>query len=274
MKRVLMLLLVLMLIPAALSEDMVVVKCKEWVSLRETPSKSAAALRRVPLDSRVEDCAYAENGFTRCTYDGVTGYILSDYLEPVEPDEPADRDSWSARTESGCVLSAQRTFAEDGEHMTLTCTDPQGNELWRKVTSGQPTELDCTYAFLAGTRETPRAMLYNAEEGLMCLDMDTGDALWTLTPDQIHLGAGLAHFVDDAGRMYISGYYGPDPVCIDMNGNVLWRSSPGRDDIFWPYRITVSNGEVTTQYETMGDTSGRVIYDANDGHLLRTEIDP
>lgn len=273
MKRFLVCLLALLLLPAALADTMVVVNCQEWVSLREKPDTAAERLSQVPLNARVEDCQDAENGFTRCTYDGATGYILTKYLEPCEPEEPADNSAWTAAV-GDHILSARRAYTEDGEQMTLTCCDAQGRELWRKVAALNGVgQMDGTNAFLGGASDAPRAMLYSTDEGLMCLDIDTGDALWTLTPEQVRLGAGQCHFVDEQGRMYISGYDGPDPVCIDMDGNVLWRASAGSDDIFWPYRITVENGEVVTEYENMGEASGRVVYDANDGHTLRTEID-
>jgi len=274
MKRFLICLLVLMMIlPAALADTMAVVNCKEWVSLREKPNTSAKRLCEVPLYAHVEDCEDAENGFTRCTYEGQTGYILTKYLEPVEADEPADDNTWTF-TAGSYTLTAQRDFAEDGEHLTLSCASASGEELWRKVTMvNEVGQMNETEAFLGGTAEAPRAMLYTTVEGLMSLDVGTGDAVWTLTPDQVRLGAGQAHFVDEQGRMYISGYDGPDPVCIDMDGNVLWKASAGSDDIFWPYQITVTDEGVVTEYENMGEGSGRVVYDLNDGHVLRTEID-
>ncbi len=66
--------------------NMRVVKCKEFVSLRETRSTSAKRLAKVPLGELV--LAFPEygeeNGFIYCVYHGEEGYILSEYLQPIE----------------------------------------------------------------------------------------------------------------------------------------------------------------------------------------------
>lgn len=59
--------------------DQRVTGCESWVSLRETPSTSANRLNIVPLGAKVTDCV--KNGsFVKCTYKGMTGYILAKYL--------------------------------------------------------------------------------------------------------------------------------------------------------------------------------------------------
>lgn len=56
-----------------------VVNCENWVTLRETPSTSAATVARVPYGENV-DAYYYNSRFTECYYKGLHGYILSDYL--------------------------------------------------------------------------------------------------------------------------------------------------------------------------------------------------
>ena len=59
---------------------MTVVNCKDWVTLRESPSTSAATVTRVSYGENVD--AYYYNGrFTECYYKGLHGYILSQYLD-------------------------------------------------------------------------------------------------------------------------------------------------------------------------------------------------
>ena len=66
--------------------NMQVVRCKNYVSLREKRSKTSARVARVPLGA----CVLAfpeygtENGFLFCSYHGREGYILTDYLAPIE----------------------------------------------------------------------------------------------------------------------------------------------------------------------------------------------
>ena len=53
--------------------------CNEWVSLRQAPSTSARRLATVYLGQQVD--AYYYNGtFCYCCYNGIWGYILSEYL--------------------------------------------------------------------------------------------------------------------------------------------------------------------------------------------------
>ena len=66
--------------------NMRVVKCKEFVSLREARSTSAKRLAKVPLGALV--LAFPEygeeNGFIYCVYHDEDGFILAEYLQPLE----------------------------------------------------------------------------------------------------------------------------------------------------------------------------------------------
>lgn len=58
-----------------------VVNCKEWITLRQTPSTSAASLARIPLGSYVSYISNASDGFYCIEYNGMRGYALQAYLE-------------------------------------------------------------------------------------------------------------------------------------------------------------------------------------------------
>ena len=65
--------------------NMRIVNCDDYVSLRKAADKSSARIEKVPLGALV--LAYPEeeqNGFILCVYHSEYGYILSDYLAPVE----------------------------------------------------------------------------------------------------------------------------------------------------------------------------------------------
>lgn len=66
--------------------NMRVVNCKNFVSLRAKPAASSARLAKVPLGALVLALPGAEeqNGFVWCTYRDEYGYILAEYLQPVE----------------------------------------------------------------------------------------------------------------------------------------------------------------------------------------------
>lgn len=65
---------------SANGNELTVVNCKEWVSLRVTPSTSAERLITVNLGEKVTYVSDAPNGFTQVNYQGKTGYILTQYL--------------------------------------------------------------------------------------------------------------------------------------------------------------------------------------------------
>ena len=64
--------------------NMEVVDCKEWVSLRETPSTSAKRLVKVSLGAIVSNCRQVSDEWIYAEYDGYGGYILAKYLQPSE----------------------------------------------------------------------------------------------------------------------------------------------------------------------------------------------
>lgn len=66
--------------------NMRVIRCKDYVSLREKRSASSKRLAKVPLGAAVLAFPEAggENGFTWCVYHDTYGYILTEYLAPVE----------------------------------------------------------------------------------------------------------------------------------------------------------------------------------------------
>ena len=269
MKRIAMILLALLLAVPALADTMAVVNCEEWVSLREKPDTKSARIAKVPLYAHVEDCELAENGFIRGSYDGDTGYILEKYLEPVEDNEAQ---TLLYQQVGDVAVSANIFNVDGGQVMKVDAVDNSGKDVWNLETPAiEPTELTPYDAFIAGTKDEPRLMLHTMGVGLESRDPVTGEVIWTLKDADVNLGAGNAHAVDEQGRMYISGYYGPDPVCIDMDGKVLWQASTGSDAIFWPYQITLTKEGVVTEYETMNEGSGRIVYDYGDGHILRIE---
>ena len=240
---------------------MMVVDCDEWVSLRSGPSTSAERLAKVPLGEVVFECSRIDDSFFYCTYMGQRGYILAKYLEPTEYGEPEEPDGTGTSrvvldyTENGLRVLAERAGLNGGEYLLVTCEDASGNQRWFYETmTDYVTELTLTDAFIGGAAQDPFVMVYNADQGLTALDLFSGEERWTLTPDQADLGASITHAVDVEGTMYIGGYYGPDPVAIDVRGNVLWRADSG--GCCWLYEINLGDEELACHYDMMSDTDG------------------
>jgi hypothetical protein len=91
MKRRISLLLLLCMVFAAMSAlavgeylgSMEVVNCNEWVSLRETPSTLAKRLVKVSRGAIVSNCQQVDDEWIYAEYDGYSGYILAEYLQPA-----------------------------------------------------------------------------------------------------------------------------------------------------------------------------------------------
>ena len=269
MKRMLLVLLVVALcIPCgALAEGMLkVVNCQDWVSLRSAPSTQAERLAQVPLGALVtgEYDPYAE--FSHCSYEGVSGYILNQYLEA-----PA-----LAAQVDGRTIIAERSYAGSGEVMELACLDANGSELWKRVfQSPYATELDCTDAFVAGTAAEPTVLVHVSGVGLTALNLYTGQEKWTLSNEVVDLGGSLSCAVAADGTMYLGGYYGPDPVAISVDGEVLWQSSSayGEQDgypmeFWWLYALELGPDGLTATYDMSADERGGQVLYSLDGQML------
>ena len=284
--------------------SMKVIKCKQAVNLRKGPSTDTPSLGLVPLGTVLDGCAKVDGSeWIAVNYQGQAGYIRGDFLELIpaelqpepalmpEPEAPAEEaevevfvPSAEAPVESinqatdynddfvildqtlGDVrVIARQIFQIDNEYLMIVGLDANGNELWKKETNtGDVSELTQTDAFIGGTEAAPLVMMYNDWVGLSALDPRTGEVRWEVLKQQIFLGGSISRAVDANGVLYIGGYYGPDPVAIDANGNVLWQSSSGDLKANWMYAIELQEDGVCTRYSSMaGDKSGAVIYDYN-----------
>ena len=119
MRIAMLLAMCLLMGTAAFAQDgyigcMKVVKCQEWVSLREAPDAASACLVEVPLGKLVENCREESKAFHYAEYNGMSGYIMAQYLEAI-PDEQtylgervtADLGAWVpmyADTTEGAVI--------------------------------------------------------------------------------------------------------------------------------------------------------------------------
>lgn len=151
---------------------------------------------------------------------------------------------------------------DDCEYLTVLCEDSYGDIAWMyEDFTNSVTELDQLTAFINNAPNGTMVMCYNSEQGkLTALDYRTGYELWSTW---VYLGASISCDSDSYGNMYIGGYYGPDPVCIDQYGNVKWYSNSG--GCYGLYSVMVDWDEVYCWYESINDTgySGRVTFDTS-----------
>lgn len=270
---------------------MEVVNCKEWVSLRELPDTAARRLAEVPLKALVRNCIKVSEEFYYCEYDGLGGYIKADYLnvlvEGLLQEAYSGTISYSdllsmgdvvLRDESDAVINVIATMDySEGECLRVGGYRKDNTPVWGYTTLVRETaELPATAVFMAGTKELPLVMVYNSSLGLTALKRTDGAQHWVLSSSQCSLGAGICHGVAEDGTLYVAGYYGPDPVALSLSGEVLWQTSVGDDDIYWPYRIEVLQGCIRVCYDSCverEDSHYEVVYGL-DGALLTIGVTP
>ena len=249
--------------------DMVVFNCEEWVSLRDVPGTGGKRLAKVPLYAVVTQAEWEPicGDFIYCCYEGQYGYILSRYLMPA-PDNGGEIVMDERLT--NLHITAERSIIRGGEYLLVACEDEAGNQRWYyESETDYITELTLTQAFLGGPAQNPMILVYNTQKGLTALEPFDGREVWTL-PDAA-LGASITWATSGQGILYIGGYYGPDPVAIDCNGNVLWEANSG--NCAWLSAMELTEDRLICRYDQMDvGGSGQVVYDLN-GKLLQKSYD-
>ena len=276
-----------------------VVRCREWVSLRSGPYKTSKQLAKVPLDSIV---LYATNNekaydyspykaqislYIRCEYEGQQGYILKKYLEPAPEFEPAETTGehklmtreeimgsgetvfeWKEFNVS--VLAAyERTEEEDSvkESLRVGCFIDD-EPTWGYEETVKAGELKKNLrAFMGGTEDEPQVYVYDAEYGLIMLDLMEGVEKWTLSREACSLGDCAVTMAGvNTGVLYVTGSDGPWPLAITPEGNVLWRSSVNDPEVYGPLSIKLNPHDIEVRYE-----SGKLVRLEYNGELIGVE---
>ena len=271
-----------------------VVKCNEYVSLREQPYKTTKALARVPLGAIVYNCSTIpqKKSFVYAEYEGISGYILVKYLEKAPEFEPAVTSAitkkmtmeeligdaeivldWKDYNIS--VVAAHEFITEKGirtEVLRVGCFI-DGEPLWGHVETLQTyNDLTMLRAFIGGTEEDPMVMLYDGGYGLTMMDLLSGSEKWTINTGTLNLGDAAAVAVNDEnGIMYIAGTDGPDPVAITQEGRILWQSRPNDPELTEPCEIILKNDRILVRYKCgRADGYQTAMFDLT-GEIIRIE---
>lgn len=147
-------------------------------------------------------------------------------------------------------------------YLVVTAYDQNDNVVWTYRTP------DCAQTELENPQlicETPEAVYVNERSGvidgeitegyLTALDRQTGEVLWR---NEDFIGASAHGCFDENGTLYLCGYYGPDCVAIDKDGNTLWIVDEVDPSVWWPYEISYEDGLIYIFYE--GSDSGMEEY--------------
>lgn len=288
MKRMLILIIAAMLLlgcaQAQTPTQMRIVNCEEWVSLRAEPDSNAQRFAQVPLDATVRGFYQSDGDFSQCEYQGQVGYILNRYLQSGEDGANVNRldgsePSFELKLSEGAVY-AWRGYGDVSETLYLARFDETGELIWDYATETLgTTELESLSAFVNENGALPMVMVYNSYYGLVALNAQSGEESWTLRCAEISLGGGIKFNVGEDGSMYIGGYYGPDPVAISADGEVMYQCSSLHEDaqqgetkFYWMYEIEVlSEGGLIVHYEN-GDEPVKATFDTN-GNMISWEAE-
>ncbi len=266
-----------------------VVWCKEWVSLREEPSKKANRLAEIPLDSIVYSCTdIGDVRFYRCEYEGQTGYVLKGYLIPAPECEPPLSSSvtkkmtmeeivgtgdvvldWKDYNMS--VIAAHEWVTEDRkkwEVLRIGCFINDSPIWGHEERAEEIGQYDMLKAFIGGVQDDWQIMVFNGAYGLSLLDLLSGKERWCVTVGNCAMGNAAAVAVDENGTTYIAGTDGPDPVAISVDGGVLWESDVDNPDIFGPYEISVDNGMILAKYASGLTNAYKLVTLDSNGRLI------
>ena len=247
-----------------------VAHCKEWVSLREGPRKTYRRILKVPKGAIVMNCRYVKKGFVSCEYQGEKGYIMKIYLDPAPEYEPVETTGeWISMTQE--EVAAKSDIILDWKEFNVSVLASRHYEKlrqsWKEVlrvgcyVDGRPAwgyveTVDnenggdpLLNAFIGGDIDEPQVLVYDAEYGLIMLDLMSGNERWTLPKDVCPLGDAAAIAVAENGTMYIAGTGGPAPVAISRDGQVMWRSVVDGVEGCTVSRIKLLESEIEVHYE-------------------------
>ena len=266
-----------------------VVWCKEWISLREEPSKLSNRLAEIPLGAIVYNCLdIGDPRFYQCEYEGQTGYALIGYLWPAPECEPPLSSSVTKKMTMEEVIGTGEVVLDWKDYnMSVVAAHEwvtENRKKWEVLRIGcfindspiwgheeraeEFGQYDQLKVFIGGVADDWQVMVYNGAYGLSMLDLLSGKERWCVTTANCPMGNAAATAVDKEGTVYIAGTDGPDPVAISIDGKVLWQSTVNNPDVYGPYDITVENGSILVKYESgMTDGYKLVTFDSS-GQLI------
>ena len=273
-----------------------VVNCRDYVSLRATPDKTGTVLAKVPLGSIVLYCSndvkqYAPGNyrkqaelFIRCEFEGQEGYILKKHLERAPEFEPAETMQNNDEMSREEIIGNGEIILDWNEfNVSVVAAYEQvseGDATWEYVRVGcfindipnwgyteavklikEPITLK---AFMGGTEDDPMVYVYDEAYGLTMLDLMDGTEVWTIMKDECSIGdASVITIDDESGILYVAGTDGPDPVAIDIDGRIMWRSDVGDPEVFEPQEIILNPTDITVTYG-----SGKTVMLEYNGELI------
>lgn len=163
-------------------------------------------------------------------------------------------------------------------YMTLRAFDENGALMWEYVTPdsmiaqcesleylGMKNGLVYVNESCLIDEEERRNGIYEERWRLRALNASDGTVAWDNTD---YSGTGSSCAFDDAGNIYLAGYFGPDCIKIDRSGKTAWIVPCVDEDLYWAYDIALENDVLTITYEMNENGEGDTRSLSVDGKIL------
>ena len=179
-----------------------------YLRLRSEASTESAVLKNLAHNTLVDVLEVLDNGWCQVSYDGVTGYVSSQYLTIAEDEAPAEE----AAPAAAQAEDASPVEAQSGEEDTLYVKITTGT---LNVRSGPRTETDKVDTLHAGRVVQVLETLdgwYRIEEGYI-----SSEYAVQADPSQVSKGQEIADYaLQFLGYRYVHG--GASPKGFDCSG--------------------------------------------------------
>ena len=138
-------------------------------------------------------------------------------------------------------IEVEKIYSGNLEHGVVRAYD-NGTLIWEFVTPESPrTELQG----ISDVYQNSGNAYIAAANTLFALDADTGNNIWSV----YNAGASSDITFDKYGNIYICGYYGPNLLVVDKNGNELYREDSD-PNYYWVYDLEINGNTLNMYYES------------------------
>ena len=130
------------------------------------------------------------------------------------------------------------SYSNNKESATLTAEDSSGRTVWTYRSGAYPAGELSNFSLILKDY-----YVYLVENGaIKSFDFYTGRVKWTNYDFQGSPASGCYTF-SSSGKLYISGYYGPDLFVVDTDGRTLCRVNELTPGSYWPDGMWWSGGD-------------------------------